>query len=168
MNFASDVFQAVIRPFQSQQSRSGMTNQQSGESEREEDGFLLVAETESERTTVYTSNFTGDSPPDYNQTQIKDTQSELPTYMDYMHWNGHQNAQNNSAMNYNTIPLTSHSEITGVTFKISPQLQVIFDLHDAASHSNLVHQQERDIPRLSYDFSLEEKVLRDAQSMALM
>lgn len=167
MNFAADVFNAVTRPFQSQQSRSGSTNQQSEEVEREEDGFLLVAETESERTTVYASNFTGDSPPDYNQTQIKDTQSQLPTYMDYMQWNGQQNTQNNSAMDYNTIPLTSHSEITGVTFKISPQLQVIFDLHEASSHGNPVHRRDLDISRASYDFSLEEKVLRDAQTMAL-
>lgn len=27
----------------------------------------MVAETESERTTVYASDFTGDTPPDYNQ-----------------------------------------------------------------------------------------------------
>lgn len=73
MNIASDVYHAVIRPFQSQQSRSGVTNQQSGELEREEDGFLLVAETESEKTTVYASNFTGDSPPDYNQAQVYHT-----------------------------------------------------------------------------------------------
>lgn len=63
-----NIFQAVIRPFQTQTSQTGVTNQQTaGASDREEDGFLVVAETESERTTVYASDFTGDTPPDYNQ-----------------------------------------------------------------------------------------------------
>lgn len=63
-----NIFQAVIRPFQTQTSQTGVTNQQTaGASDREEDGFLMVAETESERTTVYASDFTGDTPPDYNQ-----------------------------------------------------------------------------------------------------
>lgn len=65
-----NIFQAVIRPFQTQTSQTGMTNQQTAEApDREEDGFLVVAETESERTTVYASDFTRDTPPDYNQVQ---------------------------------------------------------------------------------------------------
>ncbi|XP_048737128.1 uncharacterized protein LOC125652172 [Ostrea edulis] len=170
MNIASDVYHAVIRPFQSQQSRSGVTNQQSGELEREEDGFLLVAETESEKTTLYASNFTGDSPPDYNQAQMQQTQSQPLSYMEYnMQWNGNQTPQNESPMDYNTIPLTSHSDISGVTFKIAPQLQVMFDLHESASsRGHSLQRQERDGSRFCYDFSLEDKVLRDAQFIASM
>ena len=69
-----NIFQAVIRPFQTQTSVSLSTNQRSAEeAEREEDGFMIVAETESERTTVYASDYRGDLPPNYNQVQVKET-----------------------------------------------------------------------------------------------
>ena len=64
----------MIRPFQTQTSVSLSTNQRSAEeAEREEDGFMIVAETESERTTVYASDYRGDLPPNYNQVQVKET-----------------------------------------------------------------------------------------------
>lgn len=97
-----NIFQAVIRPFQTQTSQTGVTNQQTaGASDREEDGFLMVAETESERTTVYASDFTGDTPPDYNQ--VGHTKYPLPTYMDYMERSASQTFQQESTMSYNTV-----------------------------------------------------------------
>ena len=72
-----NIFQAVIRPFQTQTSVSSSTNQRSAEEvEREEDGFMIVAETESERTTVYASDYRGDLPPIYNQVQVKDSERD--------------------------------------------------------------------------------------------
>lgn len=76
-----NIFQAVIRPFQTQTSQNGMTNQQTaGAPDREEDGFLVVAETESERTTVYASDFTGDTPPDYTQVERERERDSISFY----------------------------------------------------------------------------------------
>ena len=85
MNYASEAFSALIRPITrrsnsrysiTESSRQGETTctqrapRQAGD--LEEDGFLVVGETSSERTTVYTHSFTGnlDSPPQYNHLQV--------------------------------------------------------------------------------------------------
>lgn len=162
-----NIFQAVIRPFQTQTSQNGMTNQQTaGAPDREEDGFLVVAETESERTTVYASDFTGDTPPDYNQ--VGNTKYPLPTYMNYMEGNANQTSQQQSTMSYNTIPLSSHTEISGVSFEVASELQVIFDMHQSVSNGySSIQSSDIDACRFTYDFSLEEKVLRDAQCIEM-
>nr|XP_022333267.1 uncharacterized protein LOC111130468 [Crassostrea virginica] len=160
-----NIFQAVIRPFQTQTSVSLSTNQRSAEeAEREEDGFMIVAETESERTTVYASDYRGDLPPNYNQ--IRNPHNPLPTYMDYMQDDSQQNQQQGSQMTYNTLPLTCHSEISGVDFVVSPHLRVLFDIH-ARQGSSSNHNEGIQASRFSYDFSLEEKVLHDAQCMGM-
>lgn len=162
-----NIFQAVIRPFQTQTSQSGVTSQQSaGSSDREEDGFLVVAETESERTTVYASGFTGNTPPDYNQ--VGNTNYHPPTYMDYMKETVSKTSQQEPTLSYNTIPLSSHTEISGVSFEVAPDLKVIFDMHQSASENySFLQSTDIDACRFTYDFSLEEKVLRDAQCIEM-
>ncbi|KAK3085522.1 hypothetical protein FSP39_004582 [Pinctada imbricata] len=90
MNYASEAFSAIIRPL-TQRSNSRPSNEpsrnpprransysgytQSSEprpSDLEEDGFLVVGETQSERTTIRAQDFQGniDQPPEYNQAQV--------------------------------------------------------------------------------------------------
>lgn len=88
--------------------------------------------------------------------------------MDYMERSTSQTFQQESTMSYNTIPLSSHTEISGVPFDVAPELQVIFDMHQSVSNGySSIQSSDIDACRLTYDFSLEEKVLRDAQSIEM-
>lgn len=86
--------------------------------------------------------------------------------MDYMERSASQTFQQESTMS--SIPLSSHTEISGVPFDVAPELQVIFDMHQSVSNGySSIQSSDIDACRFTYDFSLEEKVLRDAQSLEM-
>ena len=70
MNHAQDVFSALIRPFKRTSSAISVDDNARRPGDEIEDGFLVVGETRSDRTTIRTTEFDSqhvDAPPSYDK-----------------------------------------------------------------------------------------------------
>ncbi|KAL5007878.1 hypothetical protein ScPMuIL_016684 [Solemya velum] len=124
----------------------------------EEDGFLVVGSSASDRTKVTASEFDGriNSPPKYDEVLGSE---DLPTYNDYLSSQTTpqtENISNISQFNIQTNPL---SPIADLPFSLSCDLLSINNL----SHLDLTHS-TCDYSLYEYDFLVEHSVLRDLES----
>lgn len=80
-----NLLHSVTKHIQRSNSNKQTTSlQPESRNDREEDGFLLVGQTASERTTVYAKNFRVnqvDAPPNYNE--VLNKSGNLPSYKEY-------------------------------------------------------------------------------------
>ncbi|XP_021375207.1 uncharacterized protein LOC110464350 [Mizuhopecten yessoensis] len=185
MNQAQEMFSSLIRPLTNRINNAGrrVTNnppERGQTQDNEEDGFLVVGQSRSERTTVRNCDFTGNinSPPDYHsliQNQVTTDSSEnLPSYTQYCRslstsssmsmetsqcTNFNQNAANGNYMGDQDDMLGHNTAVSDVPFVLNPQIQTMVDI----THGNVpcLHQHPINLSKYSYDFSLENSMISD-------
>ncbi|XP_046334802.2 uncharacterized protein LOC124117115 isoform X1 [Haliotis rufescens] len=127
--------------------------------DREEDGFLMIGETASDRTTVthqqYVDQHRMHSPPDYAQTQM-----EQPP--------GYQGAMTTGVvgMNMQLSPLDMFSNnnhmlpLADIPFQLAPHLSLLQRL-DSLDNRLGLQTSTLDLSKYDYDFSYELKYLQE-------
>ncbi|XP_052248575.1 uncharacterized protein LOC127856414 isoform X1 [Dreissena polymorpha] len=149
-------------------------------SEHEADGFLLVGQTASERTTVYGNMFNSsgmDAPPSYEQMQGSGFHRfsgqtghslafQSPT-LDVSQWRK-SNPGASMHADENSQPLADQSDslstrhhvgaLTGVPFQMCKQLSSL-QTHRHICSSDIWHLSDFDLSRYEYDFNIEQSYL---------
>ncbi|KAL4222379.1 hypothetical protein ACF0H5_018418 [Mactra antiquata] len=190
----NNILQNISRPFSrsnsNQQSSGYYSGQSHNRNDHEDDGFLLVGNTASERTTTEARNFNSDvidAPPNYNQV----SQSYLPSYHDYLsssqtqspsldvsHFPGIQHGNPNSTGSSNSCArsqasvqpqennfseIRTRTAISGIPFELCNSL---LGGDSFSEFRNSIYQQKRfDYTLYDYDFSLERSFLQQHEGM---
>lgn len=185
MNLAHEMFSALTRPlnrFSSNEGRHDNSNSSESRQTRdsEEDGFLLVGQSRSERTTVRACDFSANinSPPDYQSvTQNSDKPMEHPpTYTDYCRSlssssnasmelsvgvNMYQSAMSVGSSSVGPQYDSHQTAVSDVPFVLAPEIQVMVDV--LQGHAPSRPQRQTSVLQYNYDFSLENSVLSAAE-----
>ncbi|KAK6166617.1 hypothetical protein SNE40_023267 [Patella caerulea] len=122
----------------------------------EEDGFLVVGETRSERTTIVGNEFnsaTVDAPPSYNQSVIfpvsQDLDMPVPEY---------------PADAYSIIATSTNSNMTAISdlpFQLGPRMAVLKDIQEKNYFSLLAKNTHFNWNSYDYDFKTEMSILNE-------
>ncbi|XP_033762087.1 uncharacterized protein LOC117343726 isoform X1 [Pecten maximus] len=186
MNHAQEMFSALIKPFTGRSNNAGRREtinppERGLTQDSEQDGFLVVGQSRSERTTVRTCDFIGNvnSPPDYQSVtqnqNIADVSDNLPSYTQYcrslstsssmsMETSQYTNYQNTASTDYMEDQYDTHGHKTAVSdvpFVLNPQIQTVVDIIHGRTPSLDHHQ--INLSQYTYDFSLENSTVNEAE-----
>ncbi|XP_069110622.1 uncharacterized protein [Argopecten irradians] len=186
MNHAQEMFSALFKPFTGRSNNSGRREtvnppERGQTQDNVQDGFLVVGQSRSERTTVRACDFTDNvnSPPDYHSVaqnqDIADDSNNLPSYTQYcrslstsssmsiessQYTNFNQNTTSANYMENQYDTLGHKTAVSDVPFVLNPQIQTVVNIIHGQTLPFDRHQVN--LSQYTYDFSLENSMVNDA------
>ncbi|XP_071152065.1 uncharacterized protein [Mytilus edulis] len=146
-----------IKPFMQREEQRPLSRN----SDQEEDGFLVVGQTKSEKTTIVSSEFNSniDRPPNYMEV---DNQA-LPDYSSALSREVTPNNRQCTSDVYqqsgdNTNNDYSANALQDVPFSVNPKLQLMWGV----GHMGMPNQRRYDPSKYEYDFTLEYSILHSS------
>ncbi|XP_063416635.1 uncharacterized protein LOC134698888 [Mytilus trossulus] len=146
-----------IKPFMQREEQRSLSRN----SDQEEDGFLVVGQTKSEKTTIVASEFNSniDRPPNYMEV---DNQA-LPDYSAALSREVTPNNRQCTSDVYqqsgdNTNNDYSANALQDVPFSVNPKLQLMWGV----GHMGMPNQRCYDPSKYDYDFTLEYSILHSS------
>ncbi|XP_033762089.1 uncharacterized protein LOC117343726 isoform X2 [Pecten maximus] len=165
MNHAQEMFSALIKPFTGRSNNAGRREtinppERGLTQDSEQDGFLVVGQSRSERTTNQNIADVSDNLPSYTQyCRSLSTSSSMS-----METSQYTNYQNTASTDYMEDQYDTHGHKTAVSdvpFVLNPQIQTVVDIIHGRTPSLDHHQ--INLSQYTYDFSLENSTVNEAE-----